>query len=425
MTAFIFFTLVSIGCFYLYFKQKKKRSEENKKRDDDKIIERTNKAIEQVISNLEVELKGQINNSHSKAEVNHNVEQQKKSTPVVELSEKEYLINQGSLFELHLQGGSLELAEKIKVLLEKDVWDQKKNQELIAIFAEHNLVVKEIEEYRKTNSKVYFETLNQLKQSSKDWQDAGELDKEDLLKEFRIISIGNLYDKADCDLVTLFEKEPHDITLDDQLIKDYGYENIHTYLKYADNLDKVRIIPNDNYNRKGFEKLVDLGLCERGGSIKKEEILSTLTLKELNELDKSSNTSFKRKNAAIEHLLGLDNIDEIIGSKISLRELFKLKTLPENYSSLNLKQISDSLRYTNEVVKLLVDTYNSAKYTELLLENRIHIKEYTVQNWDSTDLMCPHAKVLMNNKYSNLNPPIVPCHIGCNCRLQLEYDINI
>lgn len=417
MSAFIFCILISFGCFYLYQKQKKKRISDSKKREEEIVTETTNKVIEQVINNLEVKLNEQINYNDSFSSLNENAEQIKEIVPVVKISEEEYLINQGSIFELHLQHCTKELAEKIKELLEIDIWDQKKSQEIVAIFAEHNLIVKEVEEYKNKYKKSYFDTINQLKETSKEWQEAGELDKEDILKDFRLTAISNLYEKADCDLVTLFEKVPSDITVDDQLIKDYGWENINIYLKYADNLDKVRVIPSDNYNRRVFEKLVELGICERGSSIKKEDILSTLTLKELNDLDKGSQSNFKRKNVAIEHLLQLPNIDEIIGSKISLRELFKLKPLPEKYSSLNLKEISDGWGYTYEVVKLLVDTYNSAKYTEQLLHNRF-ITEYTVQNWDRTDSICKHAKELMDCKYTKDNHPNLPCHIGCNCRLQ-------
>jgi hypothetical protein len=79
-----------------------------------------------------------------------------------------------------------------------------------------------------------------------------------LLEDYRKIAIKGIYEKPNCDLFTLFEKEPKDITVDDDLIKEYGFDNIQTYLRFADNLDKVRVISNDNYNRQRFEKLVDL-----------------------------------------------------------------------------------------------------------------------------------------------------------------------
>ena len=82
----------------------------------------------------------------------------------------------------------------------------------------------------------------------------------------------------------LFEHEPKDITIDDELIKEYGFKNIQTYLSYADKLDKVRVMSADSYARPIFEKLSELGLSKRGNEIPNDEILLTLTLKDLNQI---------------------------------------------------------------------------------------------------------------------------------------------
>lgn len=337
----------------------------------------------------------------------------------------EFVLNQGSTFELTLLGADNALGRQIQnILLDDNTWDDKKKQKIVALFAEYNLKVKEVEAYKKKYGKVYFDKLEQLKNASAEWQAAGELDKEDLLEDYREIAIKEIYEQANCDLVSLFEKEPADITVDDALIKEYGFENIQTYLRFADNLDKVRVIPNDNYNRQKFEKLVELGLSIRGSSIPLEEILSTLTLKDLNEIANNPEKQFKRKNQAIEFILAIPNIEEKIGSKISLRELFKLKPLPEKFASVNLQEVSNAWSYAYEVVGLLVDTYRNANYSAQTLKDKEYVKEYKVECWGNEENMCPCAKDLINKKYPKARPPKIPYHIGCNCSLRQEYNFN-
>lgn len=333
--------------------------------------------------------------------------------------ETEFVINPGSTFKLTLLGADNALGKQIQALLLDDkTGDGEKKQRIVALFAEYNLKVKEVESYKKKYGKVYFDKLEQLKNASAEWQVAGELDKEDLLHDYREMAIKEVYEKANCDLVLLFEKEPGDITVDDALINEYGFENIQTYLQFAYNLDKVKVIPNEHNNRQKFERLVELGLAIRGSSIPLEEILSSLTLKDLNELANNPEKQFKRKNQAIEFILTIPNIEEKIGSKISLRERFKLKPLPEKFASINLKEVSNAWSYVYEVVSLLVDTYRNANYSTQTLQDKEYVKGYVVECWGDDENMCPCAKELINKRFPKARPPKIPYHIGCDCSLR-------
>lgn len=339
--------------------------------------------------------------------------------------ETEFVVNPGATFELTLLNADENLGKQIRtILLDENIYDDKKRHKIVALFAEYNLKVKEVEAYKKKYGKVYHDKLDEQKNASSEWQAAGEMDKEDMLSDFRDIAVKTIYEQANCDLITLFEKEPNDITVDDALIKEYGFDNIEIYLRFADNLDKVRVIPNDNYNRPRFEKLVELGLAIRGSSIPLQEILSTLTLKDLNDIAGNPEKQFKRKNQAVDFILTIPNIEEKIGSKISLRELFKLKALPEKFSNVNLKEVSDAWTYTYEVVSLLVDTYRTAFYAEQTLKDKEYVKEYKVETWGNEENICPCAKELINKTYPKSRPPKIPYHIGCNCQLRQEYNFN-
>jgi hypothetical protein len=337
----------------------------------------------------------------------------------------EFKLNPGLPFELTLLNADFQLGQKIRNILEDDnVYGGKKREIIVALFSEYNLEIKEVEEYKNKYGRVYHEKINELVKSSAVWQSLGVRDKEDLMEDFREIAVKTIYERANCNLKILFDKEPADITVDDELIKEYGFENLVTYFRFAENLDKVRVAQNDNYNRPRFEKLVELDLALRGSAIPLEEILLTLTLKELNDIANNVEKDYKRKNQAIEYIMNIPNIEEKLGAKISFRELFKLKALPEKYATINLKEVSDAWAYTYEVVDLLLDTYRSSIYTDHILKNSQYVKEYRVYCFSNDESMCPCARDLIKKPFPKSNLPKIPYHIGCNCMLRQEYEFD-
>jgi len=339
------------------------------------------------------------------------------------IKEGEFVLNPGGNLELTVINADIDLGKQVKGILDdENIWDSKKIEILTGLFAQYNLRVKEVESYKKKYGKLYHDKIENLKNTSEEWKDSMEKDREDLLEDFREEALSGIYERANCDLHTLFEKEPVDITFDDELIKDYGFENFRTYLKFADNLEKVRVLPNDNYNRPRFDKLVELGIAIKGQDIPLEEILGAMTLKDLNEVAKHPDKEFKRKNQAIEFIMTLPDIKERLGSKISFRELFKLKPLPEKYSSINLKELADAWSFTNEVVSLLVDTYRNSKRAEEDLRDKEYVKGYTVGNFFGGEQICPYAKELCKKSFSKSKPPKIPYHVGCNCHIEKEYN---
>lgn len=343
---------------------------------------------------------------------------------IIEVQTNGWLLNPAAPFSLTLIDVTEKIANQVREILDDDQFrDYNKTDKLIALFTEYNVKVKEIEEYKSRYKNVYYNKLEELKRNSKEWLTAGELDKEDLLIEFRESAIKEIYERADCDLDVLFEYEPLDVTIDDELIKDYGFDCIKTYVKFSNNLQKVRIVPNDNYTRPIFEKLVELSLAERGINLPKEEILATLSLKELNLLAKESDKVYNRKNQAIQYLLGKDELLNDLGKFVSLRELFKLKPLPDKYKNLDLKQIARSWNYHEQEVRLLTDTYRNSYYSWRNFKDQKYIKSYSVEPLNKLD-PCPCAKDLSQKFFSKNNPPKLPFHIGCNCFLKREYDFS-
>lgn len=347
-----------------------------------------------------------------------------KFNPMSQDDDGNWILNPGAPFELTVLSTEKELVQQIRDLLDNDeIRDYRKDDKLAALFAERNVRIKEIEEYKDKYKTQYQNKIQELIDNSSEWAISGERDKEDLMIEFRQAAIKEIYERANCDLTVLFEYEPIDITLDDELIMDYGFENIQTYLRYADKLHKVRVIPKDNHVRPIFEKLAELGLAVRGVELPKDQILTTLTLKDLNAIAQNPYKEYKRKNQAIEYIVNLPDLDERLGKRISLRELFQLKALPDKYRSLNLQEIAKSWSYHTEEARLLIETFRNSYYRYRDFSDTEYLKGYTVEALDKEN-PCPCARDLEQQKFTKNSPPRVPQHIGCNCFLNKKYDFE-
>ena len=348
---------------------------------------------------------------------------EEKFPPIKQDANQDWVLNPNSPFIITLQNADKQIAEKVRAILDDDEsYGYKKEKEIVGLFALHNLRIKEIESYKARYAKEYFAKIEELKKASKDWEISGIKDREDLLIDLRKEAINELYERANCDLEVLFEYEPKDVTIDDELIKEYGFENIQTYLSYADKMDRVRVVSADAYARPMFEKLSESGLAKRGNEIPNDEVLLTLTLKELNTIANNPEKQYYRKKQAVEFILEQDNVEELIGKKISLRELFKLNPLPEKYDSINLYELSQNWRYHEEEVKLLTQTFRNSFYSwRELKEDKEYIKGYTVKP-SHNENACPKAIECSMKKYSKNSPPKVPFHIGCDCYLNKELD---
>ncbi len=93
-------------------------------------------------------------------------------------------MNPKSPFIITLQNAEKQIAEKLRAILDDDESrGYKKEQEIVGLFALHNLRIKEIESYKSKYAKQYFEKIEELKKASKDWEISG-------IKEQRRYSCG-------------------------------------------------------------------------------------------------------------------------------------------------------------------------------------------------------------------------------------------
>lgn len=327
-----------------------------------------------------------------------------------------WVINSGMPFELTILDCSKELAQRIKELCEDGYY--KAEKEMLVLFATHNIKVKEIEEYKQKYHKTFFDRYEQLRRESTEYQNADPQDRADMDEEFFQQAQDSLYELASYDAYKLFCS--YDMTIDDEFLQEYGFDVLNAYFSYANKIGKVAVIGKDNYCRTAFEKMAETGLALRGKDIPLEELLTSQTLKTLNDIADNPEKEFKRKNQAIEYIIAHPEKQEKLGEYISFRELFKLLPLPEKYANLDLDQVRMMWDCHREEVRILLLTYSHAKYSaeELQQEREFHGSDPYVFRVSVSNEQCRCAKDIEKQKFPKNKPPKVPCHVGCNCSLR-------
>ena len=339
----------------------------------------------------------------------------KKNTGALRKVSEGWVINSGMPFELTILDCTKELAQRIKELCEDGYY--KAEKEMLVLFATHNIKVKEIEEYKQKYHKTFFDRYEQLKKESVEYKDADPQDRADMDEEFFQQAQDSLYELASYDAYKLFCS--YDMSIDDEFLQEYGFDVLNAYFSYANKIGKVAVIGKENYYRAAFEKMSETGLALRGKDIPLEELLTSQTLKTLNEIADNPEKEFKRKNQAIEYIIAHPEKQERLDEYISFRELFKLLPLPEKYANLDLDQVRMMWDCHREEARILLLTYSHAQYSarDLQQAKECYGNEPYVFRVSAHNEQCKCAKDMEKQKFPKNKPPKVPCHVGCNCWL--------
>lgn len=333
-----------------------------------------------------------------------------------------FIINPKSTFPLTIYNLDETTVKELKQILEDGYSEGAYSviQRIVPLATRYNVRCKEVDDYIKQFKPLYLKSIKEQIQNSPEWSSASDLDKEDLLDEFRNIAISSLYIQPNCNLKIIFENESMDVTIDDVLIDRYGYDVIRFYLGRKKG---TFIIPSNHYNRKSFEKLVEAGLANRGDNISITLILEGLKLKEMASLVSDLNPSkFTRKAKAIEYLLNVPDIKNRLSKVVSYRSLFQIKPLPSEFANIDLNQVSSSWQYAIELSELICGTYYSAGYSIRNKKNHMESVEHgVIKGWKIFDVddnrQCPYCQRASKLNYSLNQYPNTPFHIGCRCHV--------
>jgi TM2 domain-containing membrane protein YozV len=411
------------NCFNGFFKEQMEQIEKLKR--DDAKKGRKEKVVEIADMTIsEFDKNGSDNDRfkpmlNSLREIIDNLDSHERK-PLAETKElyNPIVINPKRTFELTLYNANQkEIKKAIQILRDDNIWNKEKD--LLPLFTAYNIKCKEIEDYISEYKPQYHKFIEQAKIKSEEYNSASEMDRLDIENEFKEEAINNLYERAACELDILFEGSEIPETIDDELIKEYGFETISKYIALA--YRKAKII--SNWERKEFEDLLKADLAISDSDLPNEEVLFAQTLKTLNKIAKKEEGHFKRKQKAVDYLKENPKLLDNIGKHASTRSMFKIKPLPEKFKNIDIESLSTSWSYVKEYINLLTDTYrDSESCTEDIKGDKSWVKEFRVEKHEDfvPDFICQRARKECDKKYSKNRPPKIPFHVGCNCNLRAE-----
>lgn len=258
-----------------------------------------------------------------------------------------------------LIGASRQIANEIISICDDMDSLYESEKKVCQILMENGIQVKEVEVFRSRVCPIVEKKVRELIEKDEEWESLGERDKEDKYEEYVNISMEELWEDVSPAmfgaLSVLAFKKPVQVPLLNEMIIEYGVANIDTYFQYRDRKNPIIKIADANY-RKPLENLVKAGLAYTGKDMSIEELLSTLTLAELNELA-STDTKFTRKDKVINYLAEKEDISSIIDKNITLRALFSLCPLPDKFKEFDFEEYAETKEYYENLADVLVSLY--------------------------------------------------------------------
>ncbi len=287
------------------------------------------------------------------------------------------------------------------------------------LVAQKNIRCKELDDWLAEAKPKVRAIVKERILASTEWAAASELDKKDLLAETQDGAVGELaarpgnYETAR----TLLLEEPRDLTVDDALLEQFK-DNPQTYtsLLYAISTgSKVRTVLAGDYSRKTYEDLHQKGFMRRGADIAPEDILASMTIKQMQEIaGADAPKKFTRKAHAIDFLKNLPDIRPRLEKAVSFRELFQLAPI----DGLNLDELAKAHAYSNEVARVILRTLRGS----VSMQKDAELSEdLQVDGWvlDSGEC-CPDCRKLDGKTWKHLPKKLPPFHIGCEARLRMQ-----
>lgn len=330
-----------------------------------------------------------------------------------------WVLNPASPLPLTLLGVERALAEQVRAVLGRRQHWNEKVPEFALLIAQHNLRFKEVDEFVAEYRPEFEALVSQASAASTEWASACEMDREDLRAEFELAALEKLGVHVEgVDLPTLLEGQPSGFEDDDELLRRFqGDSALYSfYLMQLGRLDTVSTVKAQDWGRKSWEKLAEMGLAVRGKDIDMQKLLGGLRLKDLNELlGDAVPKPLGRKAKAVEAALALPDLQERLSQRLALREMFQ----PVAPSNLDVDVLRNAFGYASTLAAVVQQTYYTAvKTLEAIAERKRNPELYDaweIQNFEDPLPACaqPYCK-----KYGRLPSKRPPFHIGCNCQLE-------
>ena len=274
---------------------------------------------------------------------------------------KVIVLNSDKASKITLIGASDSSAKTIKRLCDNysSYYDAVKS--IRDVLLENAIQVAEVVAFQTKVRPLVEGRVHKLISEDGEWDTLGEKDQRDIMAKYVDESMVSFdKDKVSPALETalsyLAMNSPIQVPLLDEMINEYGMANLNTYCEYSGRKNPVIQIANADY-RKPLKDLVNAGLAYSGNDLSVEELLSSLTLNELNSISEPE-ARFTRKDKAVKYISEKDDVTSIIEKHVDRRSLFALKPLPPQLNAFDFDGFSKLQSYYEALADVVFSVYN-------------------------------------------------------------------
>ena len=203
-----------------------------------------------------------------------------------------------------------------------------------------------------------------------------------------------------------------------------GYANLLRYVAMGPGTAKL--VAPGHRRRPGFESLVRSGLAigeDRIAGIPARALLHTQTVKDLQQISaRPIPSKSRKKELAVEFLLGQQGIRERALARIRASEVFYMLPLSEELRALDLRRLHEQMAFALGATALVVETYLTAALapTNTEYEGR-HLGTERFKAHNISDILtCRYCRKMTGTSRRLADWDHFPFHFGCRCSLLID-----
>jgi hypothetical protein len=327
-----------------------------------------------------------------------------------------WCINPSTSFPLTVVGTDEETARQVREAMDGlvDHSHEDVSEAVAGLIVEHGARFREFEDYLRDQRQVYHSALaaaqDRRRQSSTD---------EDLESE-ALDTLDSCCQDFEGLMTGAYPTDPAEV----EVIRCFGFGNLVRYLSTGPGT--LKVVAPGHRRRAGFDALIRTGLAIAGtnvSDIPTQAFLHAMTVKELQALSSAPIPSkLRKKDLAVEFLLGQDRIRERAIAATTLDSTYYLVPPPKRLADLDLGALHERMGFACGAANLVVTTYLAAA---LAPTNR----EYEGKHLATERFKAHNVRDILTcrtcQKTHGQSRPLAhwarfPLHFGCRCSLLID-----
>jgi hypothetical protein len=331
-----------------------------------------------------------------------------------------WCINPSTSFPLTVVGTDEKTARQIREALDGLVnhYIEDVSEAVAGLMVEHGARFHEFEDYLSNQRHVYHSALAAAPAGQGRKQSGADEDEE--VENEALDALDNCCQDFEALIEGAYPSDPAEV----EVIRSFGFGNLMRYLGTGP--DTVRFVAPGHRKRAGFDALVRAGLAIAGtdvSDIPTQALLHAMTLKELQGLSSGHIPSkLRKKDLAVEFLLGQDTIRERAIAATSLDALYYLVPPPRKLAGFDLGGMRERMTFVCGAANLVVATYLTAALAPTNLEyegKHLATERFKVQNVRDI-LTCRTCRKTHGQSKPLAQWSHFPLHFGCRCSLLID-----